>query len=63
LRVEVPNEELWHPARLIPTATPGGAANITVSWNGLTAGTKYLGRVSYRDGAGEIGDTIVSVNP
>jgi Subtilase family/Fibronectin type-III domain/PA domain/Bacterial pre-peptidase C-terminal domain len=44
------------------TATVGGTAQITVSWNGLTAGTKYLGRVSYRDGAGEIGGTIVSVN-
>ena len=45
------------------SATPGGTANITVTWNGLTAGTKYLGRVSYRDGVGEIGGTIVSVNP
>ena len=44
------------------SATPGGTADITVSWNGLTAGTKYLGRVSYRDGAGEIGGTIVGVN-
>jgi hypothetical protein len=45
------------------TATVGGTANITVSWNRLTAGTKYVGRVSYRDGVGEIGGTIVSVNP
>jgi subtilisin family serine protease len=45
------------------SATVGGTANVTVSWNGLTAGTKYLGRVSYRDGSGEIGSTIVSVNP
>ena len=45
------------------TATVGGSADVTVSWNGLTAGTKYLGRVSYRDGSGEIGSTIVSINP
>jgi subtilisin family serine protease len=45
------------------TATVGGTADVTVSWNGLTAGTKYLGRVSYRDGSGEIGSTIVNVNP
>jgi subtilisin family serine protease len=45
------------------TATTGGTANITVNWSALTAGTKYLGRVSYRDGAGEIGSTIVGVNP
>jgi hypothetical protein len=45
------------------TATVGGSADVTVSWNGLTAGTKYLGRLSYRDGGGEIGSTIVSVNP
>ena len=44
------------------TATNGGTATITVNWNGLTAGTKYLGRVSYRDGVGEIGSTIVGVN-
>jgi subtilisin family serine protease len=44
-------------------ATVGGTANVTVSWSGLTAGTKYLGRVSYRDGSGEIGSTIVNVNP
>jgi len=45
------------------SATPGGTADITVSWTALTAGTKYLGRVSYRDGAGEISGTIVSVHP
>ena len=45
------------------SATVGGTANVTVSWSGLTGGTKYLGRVSYRDGSGEIGSTIVAVNP
>ena len=45
------------------SATVGGTANITVSWSGLTAGTKYLGRLSYRNGSTEIGSTIVSVSP
>jgi hypothetical protein len=45
------------------TATVGGTANITVSWSGLTAGTKYLGRLSYRNGSTEIGSTIVAVSP
>jgi len=45
------------------SATVGGTATITVSWSGLTGGTKYLGRIGYRDGSGEIGSTIVSVNP
>jgi hypothetical protein len=44
------------------TATTGGTADITVAWNGLTAGTKYLGRVSYNDGVNEFGGTIVSIN-
>jgi subtilisin family serine protease len=45
------------------SATVGGTADITVSWSGLTAGTRYLGRVSYGDGSSEIGSTIVSVDP
>jgi subtilisin family serine protease len=45
------------------SATVGGTADVTVSWSGLTAGTKYLGRISYSDGSSEIGSTIVSVNP
>jgi len=45
------------------SATVGGTANVTASWSGLTAGTKYLGRISYSDGSGEIGGTIVSVDP
>src|SRR5829696_6479238 len=43
-------------------ATVGGKADVTVSWSGLTASTKYLGRISYSDGSSEIGSTIVSVN-
>jgi len=45
------------------SATVGGTANVTASWSGLTAGTKYLGRIRYSSGATEIGSTIVSINP
>jgi hypothetical protein len=45
------------------SATVGGTADVTASWSGLTAGTKYLGRLAYSDGSGEIGSTIVSINP
>jgi hypothetical protein len=45
------------------SATVGGTADVTASWSGLTAGRKYLGRISYRDGSGEIGSTVVSVDP
>lgn len=45
------------------TATVGGTADITVSWNGLTPGMKYLGRVSYFGFGTEIGGTLVTVNP
>ena len=45
------------------SATVGGTANITASWSGLTAGTKYLGRIRYSSGASEIGSTIVGINP
>jgi subtilisin family serine protease len=45
------------------TATVGGTADVTASWSGLTAGTKYLGRIAYSDGSSEIGSTIVNVNP
>lgn len=45
------------------SATVGGTANVTVSWSGLTAGTKYLGRIRYSSGTSEIGSTVVSVNP
>jgi hypothetical protein len=30
--------------------------------NGLTAGTKYLGRFSYSNGSGEIGSTVVGID-
>lgn len=44
------------------SATVGGTATLTVSWSGLTAGTRYLGRISYRDGASEFGSTLVSIS-
>lgn len=44
-----------------PTATVRGSAEITVTWSSLTAGTKYLGRVSYSNGIGEIGSTVVNI--
>jgi subtilisin family serine protease len=50
------------------TATPasqsvtlGGSANVTAAWSGLTAGTRYLGVIAFRDGTGPVGQTIVSV--
>jgi hypothetical protein len=45
------------------SATVGGSGTVNLSWSGLTAGTKYLGRVSYGNGSGEIGSTLVSINP
>jgi subtilisin family serine protease len=43
-------------------ATLGASANITVGWSGLTAGTKYFGRISYSNGTSEIGATLVRVD-
>jgi hypothetical protein len=43
-------------------ATVGGTVDVTASWTGLTAGTKYLGRISYSNGSEEIGGTVVSVD-
>ena len=44
------------------SATTGATADVTVNWSGLTAGTKYLGRVSYGNGSSEVGGTIVRVD-
>jgi subtilisin family serine protease len=44
------------------SATTGATANVTVNWSGLTAGTKYLGRISYGNGTSEIGATIVRID-
>lgn len=43
------------------SVTTGSAASLTVSWNGLAAGTRYLGRISYGDGSDPVGSTLVYV--
>jgi len=43
-------------------ATTGTSANVTVGWSGLTAGTKYFGRISYSNGSAEIGATLVRID-
>jgi hypothetical protein len=52
------------------TATPasrattvGDAFTVTAAWSGLTAGTRYLGGLSYGDGTSTLGRTVVGVNP
>jgi hypothetical protein len=35
--------------------------DVSLAWTGLTAGTRYLGRVLYNDGSADIGSTTVSV--
>ena len=44
-------------------ATIGGSGAINLSFNGLAAGTKYLGSVVYGGASGMPNPTIVSVNP
>ena len=44
------------------TATTGASADVTAAWSGLTAATKYLGRISYSNGSDEIGATIVRID-
>jgi hypothetical protein len=41
----------------------GKSGSVSLSFTGLTAGEKYLGRVVYGNGTTSIGNTIVSVNP
>jgi hypothetical protein len=43
-------------------AVLGTSGTVTVNWDGLAAGQKYLGGVSYNDGTGQIGFTTVTVN-
>jgi hypothetical protein len=43
-------------------ATVGKATSLTASWSGLTAGTRYLGRLSYGDGTSTFGGTVVRIN-
>src|SRR6266540_868414 len=42
--------------------TIGAVVNVTLSWNGLTAGKHYLGVVEYSDGTAVRGTTLVTVN-
>jgi len=44
-------------------ATIGGTGTISLSFSGLTAGTKYLGSVAYGGVSGMPNPTIVTVNP
>jgi len=45
------------------TAVIGGTGTITLAFNGLTAGVKYLGSVAYSGAAGLPSPTIVRINP
>ncbi len=42
--------------------TVGSPLQLTAAWTGLTAGTRYLGRLSYSDGSTTVGSTVVQVN-
>jgi hypothetical protein len=42
--------------------TTGVPATITLNWSGLTAGSRYLGVVTYGDGVSTLGQTIFGVN-
>ena len=42
--------------------TAGTPATVTAAWSGLTAGTRYLGRISYGDGTATAGGTLVRVD-
>jgi hypothetical protein len=44
------------------TATIGATGTVDVGWNGLTAGTKYMGRIGYSNGSAEIGGTLVRID-
>ncbi len=44
------------------SVTLGGAATVTASWTGLTAGRHYLGIVEYGDGTNVLDQTVVSVS-
>ena len=44
-------------------ATVGGAANVDLTFSGLSAGSKYLGAVDYSNGVISIGSTVIRVDP
>lgn len=46
-----------------PTATLGTTAQVTLTFSGLTAGTKYLGAVDYSVDGIDGGSTVVRVDP
>ncbi|WP_432948388.1 S8 family serine peptidase [Kribbella sp. CA-253562] len=67
-KVQLNHWELATPAGNL-TATPAsqsvqaaGQTSVTASWSGLTAGTRYLGLLSYTDGADGSGSTVVRVD-
>ena len=43
-------------------ATAGTPVTLTAAWSGLTAGSRYLGRLSYGDGTATAGGTLVRVD-
>ena len=44
------------------SASAGVPVTVTATWSGLTAGAKYLGRISYGDGTASAGGTYVRVD-
>jgi hypothetical protein len=45
-----------------PAATAGTPVTLTAAWSGLTAGSRYLGRISYGDGTSTAGGTLVRID-
>jgi hypothetical protein len=48
-----------------PASTPttlGVPLQLTAAWTGLSAGSRYLGRLSYSDGTTAVGSTVIQVN-
>jgi hypothetical protein len=43
-------------------ATAGTPVTLTAAWSGLTAGSRYLGRISYGDGTSTAGGTLVRID-
>ena len=47
-----------------PVATVTGVpVELTATWSGLEAATRYLGVIGYDFGSGEVGQTLVTVIP
>jgi len=46
-----------------PSTVSIGTETIGVSWSGLTAGVKYLGGVLFGDSGGDVGRTVVRIDP